>query len=286
MRVATLKEYFLKDFANALSRDFNWQTRDVVPRDISVKVGEEPYSGARFVVYYVPKNPKWLAICLSLVESLNEAIKKSDDIQTISGYVGDHHFGLVGSNHCVVANRVYVYVEDEPSEADSITLDTFCKTKGLWLTLRGSEYVKKKVQLEKPLAFISHDTRDKTEVAGPIAIGLQKLMCPVWYDEFALKVGDHLRESNERGLKETKKCVLVLSPNFFSNNGWTKAEFNSIFTREILEQSSVVLPVWYKVSAKEVYEYSPSLADRVGLNWDHLGGDEVVGRLYRAIVVS
>jgi TIR domain len=98
------------------------------------------------------------------------------------------------------------------------------------------------MELEKPLAFISHDSKDKREVAGPIAVGLQKLMCPVWYDEFSLNVGDHLRESIERGLKEAKKFVLILSPNFFSNNSWTKTEVNSIFTREILEQKSVVLP--------------------------------------------
>jgi len=210
-RVATLKEYFVKDFSNALCADFNWQTRDAIPKEIPVKVGGEMYSGARFVAYYVPKNPEWLAICLSLIENLNQAIKKSDDVQTISGYIGDRHLGLVGSNHCVVANRVYAYLEDEPTEADALTLDTFCKTKGLWLTLRASEYVKKKMELERPLAFISHDSRDKTEVAGPIAIGLQRLMCPVWYDEFSLRVGDHLRESIERGLKETKKCGLVLS---------------------------------------------------------------------------
>lgn len=176
-------------------------------------------------------------------------------------------------------------MEDDPSEAQIAALDAFCRPKGLWLTLRGSEYVKKKMELEKPLAFISHDSRDKAEIAGPIAVGLQKLMCPVWYDEFSLKVGDHLRETIERGLKEAKKCVLILSPNFFSNNGWTKTEFNSIFTREILEQRSVVLPVWYKVSARDVYEYSPSLADRVGLKWDR-GADEVIGQLYRAIITN
>lgn len=283
--MATLREYFAKDFANALSVDFSWETRDASPRDIPVKVGNEIYSGARFVAYYIPKLPAYLGICVSLIENLNEAIKKSDDVQTTMGFVGDRNVGLIGSNHCVVANRVYVYLEDELNDADAATLDQLCKSKGLWLTIRSLGYLKKKMELEKPLAFISHDSRDKAEVAGPIAVGLQKLMCPVWYDEYSLKVGDHLRESIERGLKEAKKCVLVLSPRFFSNNGWTKTEFNSIFTREILEQKSVVLPVWYKVTAKEVYEYSPNLADRVGLNWDR-GADEVVRQLYRAITIN
>jgi hypothetical protein len=284
--VATLNEYFLKDFANVLSVDFNWQTGDATAaKEIPVKVAQDMHSGARFVAYYIPKHPRWLAICMSLTEVRAEAIKRSDGLRTITGFVGDRHLGLVGSDHCVVANRVYVYAEDDPSDADAAALDAFCRTKGLWLTLRGSEYVKKKMELEKPLAFISHDSRDKAEVAGPIALGLEKLMCPVWYDEFSLKVGDHLRESIERGLKEAKKCVLILSPHFFSNNGWTKTEFNSIFTREILEQRTVVLPVWYKVNAKEVYEYSPSLADRVGLNWDR-GADEVIRQLHQAITTN
>ena len=283
--MATLREYFTKDFATALSTDFTWQTAGSDSKEIAVKVGLETYSGARFVAYYVPSHPQYLGICISLIENINEAIKKSNDVLIISGFVGDRHVGLVGSNHCVIANRIYIYLEQEVSEDDALALGNLCKGKGLWLTLRTLAYAKKKMELEKPLAFISHDSRDKTEVAGPIAIGLQKLLCPVWYDEFSLKVGDHLRESIELGLKETKKCILILSPNFFANNGWTKTEFNSVFTREILEQRSVVLPIWYKVAAKDVYEYSPSLADRVGLNWD-LGQDEVIRRLYRAITAE
>src|SRR5689334_5453471 len=72
-----------------------------------------------------------------------------------------------------------------------------------------------------------------------------------------LKVGDNLRDSIERGLKETRKCILILSPHFLSNTGWTKVKFDSVFTREIMEGSGVVLPIWHNVSAKEVHEYSP-----------------------------
>ena len=107
-------------------------------------------------------------------------------------------------------------------------------------------------------------------------------MCPVWYDEFSLKVGDSLRESIEKGIKECHKCVLVLSPNFLSNTGWTKVEFNSIFTRQIMEDTNLVLPIWNGVSAKDVYEYSPSLADKVGIQWS-LGKQEVARQIYRVL---
>jgi hypothetical protein len=42
---------------------------------------------------------------------------------------------------------------------------------------------------------------------------------------------------------------VVLSPNFLSNEGWGKAEFDSVFTREILNKENVILPVWLGVNA-------------------------------------
>ena len=108
-------------------------------------------------------------------------------------------------------------------------------------------------------------------------------MCPVWYDEFSLKVGDNLRDSIEKGLKECSRCIIILSKNFFQNKGWTKKEFDSIFTREILENSQLVLPVWRDVGTRDVYEYSPGLLNVKGLNWKDLGEEEACRRLHLAI---
>jgi hypothetical protein len=145
------------------------------------------------------------------------------------------------------------------------------------------DHAKERSEHENPLAFISHDSRDK-EVARSIALGLQKMLCPVWYDEFALRVGANLRDSIENGLKKCKKCILILSAHFFRNGGWTKKEFDSIFTREILEQRQLVLPVWLSVTKQEVYDYSPSLLNVKGLDWNQLGEQNVCGELGRVIL--
>jgi hypothetical protein len=110
------------------------------------------------------------------------------------------------------------------------------------------------------------------------------MSCLVWYDEFSLNVGDSIRTSIEKGLKHCKKCILVLSPNFISNSGWTKKEFDSIFTREVLESQNIILPVWYGVTKEQVYDYSPSLLDIHGLDWNTIGEDEVCKKLYEAII--
>ncbi|MBI4644730.1 MAG: toll/interleukin-1 receptor domain-containing protein [Deltaproteobacteria bacterium] len=107
-------------------------------------------------------------------------------------------------------------------------------------------------------------------------------MCPVWYDEYSLKVGYSPREQIEKGLKECKKCILILTPNYLTNEGWGKKEFDSVFTRELVEKQNIVLPVWHNVSVADIYQYSPSLADRVALHWSE-GFEEVARKLKHAI---
>ena len=38
----------------------------------------------------------------------------------------------------------------------------------------------------------------KKGIARPIASELRSLMCPAWFDEFSLKVGDSLREKRHK----------------------------------------------------------------------------------------
>ena len=120
------------------------------------------------------------------------------------------------------------------------------------LVIRDHQYMEERNKFEKPLGFVCHDSRDKEEIAKPLAVALLGMRCPVWYDEFSLKVGDSLRASVEKGLKECKRCVLIITKNFLSNEGWTKREFDSIFTRELIERSNVILPVWHEVSPEDV----------------------------------
>lgn len=179
------------------------------------------------------------------------------------------------------SRRVFIYSESNISEKDVDWLQEEANALGHDLQFRSDAYVRGRSQFEIPQAFISHDSRDKESIARPIALNLQRKLCPVWYDEFSLKLGDNLRQSIEKGLKECRKCVLILSKNFFANGGWGKKEFESIFTREILEETPVVLPVWCGVTKREVYEYSPSLLNVKGVDWA-LGEKEVCRQIYLA----
>lgn len=181
------------------------------------------------------------------------------------------------------SNRVFVYTECTFTPQEIMALQEAAASFGLNLQIRDTTYARERTLKDQPQAFISHDSRDKDSIARPIAQNLNSKSCAVWYDEFSLKLGDNLRESIERGLKECKKCVLILSPYFIGNQGWGRKEFESIFTREILEGSNVVLPIWFGVTKQDVYDYSPALLNVKGLDWNAVGADEVCRQIYIAI---
>jgi hypothetical protein len=175
-----------------------------------------------------------------------------------------------------------LYVDDELTQDLIEQIIALGDRYGFSVMVRDRKYVRACSELSKPLAFISHDSRDKDILVRDLAKELSVRLCPVWYDEFSLSVGDSLRENIERGLKEAKKCIVILSPNFIANGGWTKAEFDSIFIREIREKKNVILPVWHNISVDDVYDYCPRLADRVALS-SSIGPKELAKKLVEAI---
>jgi TIR domain len=182
-----------------------------------------------------------------------------------------------------MSKRVFIYSESDLAEAETIELQAEGLAHGHDVQFRSHRHATERSRFETPIAFISHDSRDN-DVARKIAVGLQKMRCSVWYDEFTLRAGTNLRDSIEKGLKECRKCIVVLSKHFFSNGGWTKREFDSIFTREILEETNLVIPVWFEVTKHDVYGYSPSLLNVKGLDWGRLGEDEVIRQLCLSIM--
>jgi len=113
-------------------------------------------------------------------------------------------------------------------------------------------------------AFISHASEDKQEFVRPLAEKLTELGLKIWYDEFALKVGDRLRGSIDRGLVNSRYGIVVLSKDFFSKN-WPQYELDGLTAREI-DGRKVILPIWYGISKKDVLRYSAPLADKIAID--------------------
>jgi hypothetical protein len=94
-------------------------------------------------------------------------------------------------------------------------------------------------------AFVSHASEDSAVFARPLAQALRDAGLRIWYDEFALKVGDSLRRSIDRGLSRSRYGIVVLSPSCFAKE-WPQKELDGLIAREI-DGTKVILPVWHDI---------------------------------------
>ena len=110
-------------------------------------------------------------------------------------------------------------------------------------------------------AFICHASEDKSDFVTPLANALIRRGVKVWYDKFALKLGDSLRQKIDEGLRDSRYGIVVLSQAFFKKN-WPKLELDGLISKEV-DGEKVILPIWYGVSRDDVVQYSLILSGRV-----------------------
>lgn len=285
--MATLNEYFDVDFNRLMSTQKPWgmsNQQGVVLPAITARIHQDFDGNAKFWSFFIPQGTNFIGYVnaiLSKQETVNCMLSpEGDGVLVEMGFA--NYSERMSSTTLIFTKRVFLYIDEFLRETVRKEITDQGAQKGFHVIVRDKEYAVKRSELEKPLAFISHDSRDKDALVRELASEMSKLMCPVWYDEYSLKVGDSLRKSIENGLKETKKCIIILSPNFLSNEGWGKAEFDSVYTREIVEKKNVILPVWHNVTVEDVYQYSPRLADKVGLN-SSLGVKELARQLSHVV---
>lgn len=268
--MATLREYFDTDFTRCLSLHKPWVLRSYSgDSDVTIiaRISHEYSANAKYWSFFIPSemgNESFVdAIFNESSTKLCVLGPEGDSVEVTTSFA--EYSDKMSSSTLMFTGRIFLYVDWVLSKESQHSILEKGRLAGFHVVIRDSKYAEERSKWEKPMAFISHDSRDKDDIVRALALELQKNMCHVWYDEYSLKVGDSLRENIENGLKEAQTCIVVLSPNFLSNGGWGKKEFDSIYTREIIQKQNVMLPIWHNVTQEQVYEYSPSLADRVGL---------------------
>jgi hypothetical protein len=112
--------------------------------------------------------------------------------------------------------------------------------------------------------FISHASEDKGDLVRPLANALREAGLEVWYDEFELGLGDSLRRKIDEGIRRARFGIVVLSEAFFAKQ-WTQYELDGIVTAQVTGRQ-IILPLWHGVGRDEVFNFSPSLADKVAVD--------------------
>ena len=127
--------------------------------------------------------------------------------------------------------------------------------------------------------FIAHASEDKAAFVSHLAEGLRAYGLKVWYDDFAIELGDGLLSSINRGLKDSDYGVVILSPRFFAKH-WPQEELAALAQRQA-DGKSNILPVWLDLDLAGIKEACPLLADVVatkaceGLN---VVADKIIGK--------
>ena len=284
--MATIREYFDTDVkALTVHADWDYRTGDgLAPTKVRAKIALDFDANARYWHFFVPPMPNVLECIKALFTAppTETCLLPSNegDMRIEVGRVD--YPERQSSDSLVFTRRLVVYVDVDLGLSAKQGLVESGMKHGFSVVIRDRQYAALRSRQDKPFAFVAHDARDTDGLVRELALEMNKLMCPVWYDDYALKDGDSLRECVERGFTQAPKCVLILSANLFSNRGWGVREFHSVFTEEMLERAYVVLPVRHGVSLRDVYEYSPRLADRIGLP-SSLGVPELARKLVSAV---
>lgn len=303
--MATLREYFETDFSHTVIMEIPIQlpVKDGGEVQIESRIHMDFSSKAIFASFLLGNKQLSTIQLVALIDQIDALWSKgwpaSTNIKLPSArlYPGKLNFytspfAITSEFFCgpstrldqlMFSGRIYIYIDTDFSLEEQEWIKSSLKNPKLDPQFRGPSHREERDKMLTPLAFISHDSRDKNNIARPIALSLQKNLVPVWYDEFSLPVGAKLRESIEAGIKDCKKCILIVTKNFIGNYGWTKVEFDSVFTKEIFEKGNILLPVWHDVTPREVYDYSPWLANIKAIDWRE-GEEKVVHNLHREIM--
>lgn len=113
--------------------------------------------------------------------------------------------------------------------------------------------------------FISHASEDKEDFVEPLARALQEAGITTWYDSDQIVWGQSIRQSIDKGLINSRFCIIVLSESFLKKY-WTNYELNGIFQKDAITEGSVILPIWHNVTRDEIQEKNLTLTDMLALN--------------------
>ena len=280
--MATVRELFDGEFGHLTKVQ-----GEVTGDPPTFKAIEQLYLGfaeyAKLLGYYVPEESATPDFMAGLIAQYENTLARRG-LVAISGRHPANYEDEFFSSAVPFTGRVIMYVDAALADTTKQSLVAFGSGRSLRVQIRDRTWSDFITSQERPLGFISHDSRDKDGLVRNLAERLRSALCPVWYDEFSIRPGDSITASVDAGLRDSKRCVVVLSPNYMENEGWARGEFNAIVNQRFSGGKGII-PIWHGVSREQVAEYSPLIADTRGIN-TNLGEDEVFNQLHRALLVD
>lgn len=205
----TVREYFFAEARTLTSHADHGIAVDGETVIVTARAHYDLDAGVQYASYLVPASDRTIPALKLLLKDpgfANRMAAAEASVTTSHPTLREHERSAAD---LPFTRRIYLYTEARLSDDELADLQRMAAEGEVMLDVRDAVYADERTRLEIPRGFISHDSRDKVEVARPLAEKLRQMLCPVWYDEFSLAVGDSLRASIDKGLHESPKCVLI-----------------------------------------------------------------------------
>ena len=201
-----LREFFETDFAGLPHHTVSDHQRPEARVDLEVRVHYDFAANSKFVSCFFPAHCDLEAACEDLLVNQYAILAAADSsIEWIHGVPGDV---ASLSSDLRFAGRLFAYHEDTLPNDVSDRLRLRAEMYGTSIKFRGPGYVMARVTVERPRAFILHDERDTNHIARPLAQGLARRGCLVW---FSLLFVEH-RGETQHGLRGRRQAGRLLHP--------------------------------------------------------------------------
>ena len=122
--------------------------------------------------------------------------------------------------------------------------------------------------------FISHASKDKEDLVEELYQSLRTLGIDIFYDKESLEWGDKWKDKIIDVTQKAEFAIIVISENFFDRE-WTEKELNEFLNRQNRNGQKLILPILHNITAEQLKEKYPSVADIQGIPSNRYSCDQI-----------
>lgn len=131
--------------------------------------------------------------------------------------------------------------------------------------------------------YIVHSPEDRNNIVYKLEDSLKHRKYKVWVEYNNISVGDSIIESIEKGLKNSRVGIVIISVNLLTSD-WAKKEI-SVLLSKYITSGKKILPIWIGVTEEQVETFSPILSSISKLIYDKIQYETLIDKIIDSIEI-